>query len=131
MISPSRDRLESGIRRAATTARLDGSQCIRLCDALGELPSNGRVGVFRVPPQVAAEYGYDPGWWGGSVLAGVKYLEALAGRYNRLDRAVAAYLCGEERFNRMIRAVQGDWRCALPPDVQAALNKILEERGES
>jgi len=130
MIFPSRDRLESGIRRAAATASLDGSLCIRLCDALGELPSDGRMGVFRVPPQVAAEYGLDPGWWGGSVLAGIKYLESLVGRYERVDRAVAAYLCGPEEFNRLVGSVQGDWRRALPADVQAALNKVLNEREE-
>jgi hypothetical protein len=129
-VSVSRDRLESGIRRAATTADLDGGLCIRLCDALGDLPLDSRVGIFRVPPQVAQNYGHDPGWWGGSVLAGIKYLETLLVRYDRMDRAVAVYLCGEERFKELVGSVQGDWRRALPADVQAALNKVLNEREE-
>ena len=126
-MSVSRDRLESGIHRAATAAGLDGGLCIRLCNALGDLPSDGRVGVFRVPPQVAQNYGYDPVWWGGSVLAGIKYLETLLGRYDRMDRAVAVYLCGEERFKELVRSVRGDWRSALPANVQAALKKVLNE----
>lgn len=123
-----RERLESGIRKGACAAGLDPDLCIRLCHALADLPADGKVGVFRVPPEVAREYGKDPEWWGGSVLAAVSHLEALVGRYDRVDRAVAAYLCGEEQFNRLVRSIRGDWRRALPFEVQAALKKVLDER---
>jgi len=48
-------------------------------------------------------------------------------RYDRMDRAVAVYLCGEERFKELVGSVQGDWRRALPANVQAALKKVLNE----